>query len=103
MTWISEQLLGQQSTAGFLQLRQDSSVSVPCTAGPERRKHPQELPGLVLLTASPAWVWPAQVATSAGVLSGSGEGNVLWQLPPAALPSGELDVPSTHSGRAACT
>ena len=34
----------------------------------------QELPGLVLLTASPVWAWPAQV----GIRSGSQEVNVLW-------------------------
>lgn len=70
MTWISEQLLGQQSTA---------PASIPGTVDLQWRKGPQELPGVVLRTVSPAWTWPAQVATSAGIHSGSGEAIVLWQ------------------------
>lgn len=69
------------------------SASMPYTTNLERRKRPQELPDLVLLTAFPAWAWPAQVATSAGIHSGSGEVEVLWQLTPAALSSGELALP----------
>lgn len=45
----------------------------------------------------PRWARPARVAASVGIRSGSGEGDVLWKLLPAALPWRELAVAPEHT------
>lgn len=56
-----------------------------CTTDLETRRYPQEMPGLVLLTASPAWICPVQIATPPA--KGS---KCALAAAPTTLPSGKL-------------
>lgn len=61
----------------------------PCTTDLVKRKCPQERPGLVLLTAFPAWICPVQVKTLADIPMDQGSKCPLAAAPSALL-SGKL-------------
>lgn len=70
----------------------------PCTTDRETRRYPQEMPGLVLLAASPARICPVQIATPLD--KGS---KCALAAAPSALPSRKLSSFLTGWGGAACT